>query len=335
MKTAGAHASPTCPPKSTAPGFAPSFETRKRRPLDTMHGSLCIPMIVTIGSEQHKMWVPYERRCTHCPRRDHLGHHYGRRSRHPTLPADQRARQTRRPARWQIPPGRHPDLQLHQLRPPTHLRAHTVQLRVAAPAHLAAYQVRPLLGGFVEIFAASTHPPTPPGIREPQTLCGKISLLSRAPVRLLLILSGDQLYRMDFRDVLLQHVDTNADLTVATIPVDRKAATGFRHPAHRRQAQHHPVRRKAKDPNTLDAFAFPPDLLQPWQTAGRRTLSSVHGHLRLQTRRSRRMPRQQPHRFRQAHHPRRHQKHRVLPTSIRDIGKTSAPSARSSRPTST
>ena len=39
-----------------------------------------------------------------------------------------------------------------------------------------------------------------------------------------LILSGDQLYRMDFRHIINQHVETNADLTIATIPVRRTEA---------------------------------------------------------------------------------------------------------------
>jgi len=37
----------------------------------------------------------------------------------------------------------------------------------------------------------------------------------------LLILSGDQLYRMDFRSIIQQHADTDADITIATIPVRR------------------------------------------------------------------------------------------------------------------
>jgi len=44
---------------------------------------------------------------------------------------------------------------------------------------------------------------------------------------LVLILSGDQLYRMDYRLILAQHMASNADVTVATIPVDRQAAKGF------------------------------------------------------------------------------------------------------------
>ena len=37
----------------------------------------------------------------------------------------------------------------------------------------------------------------------------------------LLILSGDQLYRMDFRPIIQQHLESGADITIATIPVRR------------------------------------------------------------------------------------------------------------------
>ncbi len=43
----------------------------------------------------------------------------------------------------------------------------------------------------------------------------------------IVILSGDQLYRMDYRKVLQQHLETYADITVAVIPVRRKSASGF------------------------------------------------------------------------------------------------------------
>jgi glucose-1-phosphate adenylyltransferase len=38
----------------------------------------------------------------------------------------------------------------------------------------------------------------------------------------LVILSGDQLYRMDFREMVEQHIETGAEISVATIPVERK-----------------------------------------------------------------------------------------------------------------
>ncbi|MCH2449030.1 MAG: glucose-1-phosphate adenylyltransferase [Gracilimonas sp.] len=42
-----------------------------------------------------------------------------------------------------------------------------------------------------------------------------------------LILSGDQLYQMDYQKMMQRHNEKNADLTVATIPVSAKDATGF------------------------------------------------------------------------------------------------------------
>mgnify|MGYP000176155118 CR=1 FL=1 len=43
----------------------------------------------------------------------------------------------------------------------------------------------------------------------------------------ILILSGDQLYNMNFHQVLTQHIRNQAELTVATIPVNRGAVTDF------------------------------------------------------------------------------------------------------------
>ena len=40
----------------------------------------------------------------------------------------------------------------------------------------------------------------------------------------LLILSGDQLYRMNFEQVIAQHLESNAEITIATIPVKRDEA---------------------------------------------------------------------------------------------------------------
>jgi glucose-1-phosphate adenylyltransferase len=47
------------------------------------------------------------------------------------------------------------------------------------------------------------------------------------PFEYLMILSGDQLYSMDLRDLLHSHIDHAADVTVATIPVPRKDVSGF------------------------------------------------------------------------------------------------------------
>ena len=43
----------------------------------------------------------------------------------------------------------------------------------------------------------------------------------------MLILSGDQLYHMDYRTILSQHVMSEAEVTVATLPVTRDSVPGF------------------------------------------------------------------------------------------------------------
>ncbi len=42
-----------------------------------------------------------------------------------------------------------------------------------------------------------------------------------------LILSGDQLYQMDFNQMIQEHVSNKADISIATIPVNAKEATSF------------------------------------------------------------------------------------------------------------
>ena len=43
----------------------------------------------------------------------------------------------------------------------------------------------------------------------------------------ILILSGDQLYQMDFQELIEAHIDSGAEITLATIPVNAKDATSF------------------------------------------------------------------------------------------------------------
>ena len=88
-----------------------------------------------------------------------------------------------------------------------------------------SYKFDQFSGGFVEILAAeqtftntSWYQGTADAVRK-----NLIHLLNHS-FDYILILSGDQLYRMDFRRILLQHVDTNAEMTVATLPVPTSEA---------------------------------------------------------------------------------------------------------------
>ncbi|MFQ3671663.1 MAG: glucose-1-phosphate adenylyltransferase [Verrucomicrobiia bacterium] len=82
--------------------------------------------------------------------------------------------------------------------------------------------------GFIEILAAtqtrdkfSWYQGTADAVRQ------NLGHLNNHPHDLVLILSGDQLYRMDYRDILAKHVASGKEVTVATIPVQREAAKGF------------------------------------------------------------------------------------------------------------
>jgi len=82
--------------------------------------------------------------------------------------------------------------------------------------------------GFVEILAAQQRPDreswyqgTADAVRQ------NLVHLNDYPHHLVLILSGDQLYRMNYRALLEQHVSTGAEVTVATTPVRPEAARGF------------------------------------------------------------------------------------------------------------
>ena len=93
----------------------------------------------------------------------------------------------------------------------------------------ASYKFDNFSRNFVEILAAQQTPEAGAMVsRHRGCRASKSPLFSRRPLyEFYLILSGDQLYRMDYRLLLQQHVETGADITLATTPVDRAAASSF------------------------------------------------------------------------------------------------------------
>jgi glucose-1-phosphate adenylyltransferase len=72
-----------------------------------------------------------------------------------------------------------------------------------------------------------------------------------------LILSGDQLYSMDFREVLQTHIEKSADLTIATIPVPEKEATALGLMQVNGERRITRFAEKPKDPAVLNSFLIP------------------------------------------------------------------------------
>ncbi len=82
--------------------------------------------------------------------------------------------------------------------------------------------------GFVEILAAEQTPTSDSWYQGTADAVRKnLNHLLNNDFEHLLILSGDQLYRMDFREIISSHIEKEAEVTVATIPVDRERAVGF------------------------------------------------------------------------------------------------------------
>ena len=82
--------------------------------------------------------------------------------------------------------------------------------------------------GFVEVLAAQQTPETPSWFEGTADAVRKYQwLFQEWDVDEYLILSGDQLYRMDYSLFVEQHRKTGADLTVAALPVDSVQAEAF------------------------------------------------------------------------------------------------------------
>ncbi len=95
--------------------------------------------------------------------------------------------------------------------------------------HIArTYKFDQFTRGFVEVLAAQQ---TPDGERWYQGTADAVRqnlrYFTENNYDYYLILSGDQLYRMDFRKVMRQHLESESDLTIATLPVNAKDATSF------------------------------------------------------------------------------------------------------------
>lgn len=90
------------------------------------------------------------------------------------------------------------------------------------------YQFSQFSKAFVDILAAEQTPENPTWFQGTADAVRQIiPHLSPHDFKYVLILSGDQLYQMDFRDMLKHHIETDADISIATIPVDSRDAPEF------------------------------------------------------------------------------------------------------------
>ncbi|MFM7151652.1 MAG: sugar phosphate nucleotidyltransferase, partial [Gemmataceae bacterium] len=102
-------------------------------------------------------------------------------------------------------------------------------LSVSLHRHIAnSYKFDPFSRGFVEVLAAQQtneaadwYQGTADAVRQ------QIRYVVEDSCQHVLILSGDQLYRMDFRQLMKTHLETQADATIAVLPVPRDQVPGL------------------------------------------------------------------------------------------------------------
>ncbi len=91
-----------------------------------------------------------------------------------------------------------------------------------------AYAFSGFVDGFVEVLAAQQTPDNPGWFQGTADAVRQyLWLFSTWDVDQYLILSGDHLYRMDYRDFIAHHQQTGADITLSVIPVEEKPASAF------------------------------------------------------------------------------------------------------------
>lgn len=92
----------------------------------------------------------------------------------------------------------------------------------------STYTFDPFDGGFVEVLAAQQtldnadwYQGTADAVRQ------NLRYVEQPGTEYVLILSGDQLYQMNFQDMIVSHIQAAADVTIAAVPVHSRAAAGL------------------------------------------------------------------------------------------------------------
>jgi len=125
----------------------------------------------------------------------------------------------------------------------------------------STYHFDPFGGGFVDILAAEQtergsdwYQGTADAVRR------NLLHFRNFPHDLVLILSGDQLYRMDFRRIIAEHIANQADVTIASIPfpVSRVSGLGLLQVGDDRSISR--FVEKPKDPAVIDSLTVSPVL---------------------------------------------------------------------------
>ncbi len=142
----------------------------------------------------------------------------------------------------------------------------------------STYHFDPFGGGFVDILSAEQTEKSVDWYQGTADAVRRNLVHFRAfPHDLVLILSGDQLYRMDFREILEQHMQTGADVTLAAVPFPVSKVEGLGLMGVHDDLSIERFVEKPKDPEIIRGLALSPTLEASLKTPSdeRRCLASM------------------------------------------------------------
>lgn len=120
-----------------------------------------------------------------------------------------------------------------------------------------AYKFDSFSKGFIEILAANQtiqsmdwYQGTADAVRQ------NLRFFNQPNIDLVLILSGDQLYRMNYQELIKEHIRTNAEITISTLPVERKDAQHLGLLKVDEQGRITDFTEKPKDDKIIDSFSI-------------------------------------------------------------------------------
>ncbi|MGQ3685910.1 MAG: glucose-1-phosphate adenylyltransferase [Candidatus Loosdrechtia sp.] len=142
-----------------------------------------------------------------------------------------------------------------------------------------AYKFDNFSKGFIEILAASQttenmnwYQGTADAVRQ------NLRFFNQPNIDFALILSGDQLYRMNYQEFIKEHIRNNAEVTVSTIPIGRESVQHFGVLKVDEQGCISDFVEKPKDEKVIDDFSIPASTFDRHGIkAGNRTLLASMG----------------------------------------------------------
>jgi glucose-1-phosphate adenylyltransferase len=124
-----------------------------------------------------------------------------------------------------------------------------------------SYKFDPFGGGFVDILSAEQtedgdywYQGTADAVRQ------NLHHFNDHDHDLILILSGDQLYRMDFREIVRQHIQTGADVTVSAKPFPASDVSGLGLMRVSQDLQITEFVEKPTDPRVIESLVMDPEI---------------------------------------------------------------------------